>query len=141
MESYKDFQNSFNKYSKYEDILAHKLIEKYDLNSYEKCTTKAYDIKLSNNQTYELKVDMMSNRTKNVYVEYWSRGKQSGIYTTKSDYYVFSFDCKTFHIIKSSKLLNIVKVGNYRKIETKHSSTFGYLIPMSEFMSYVDETM
>lgn len=138
MENYDKFYNDLDKFSPYEDVLAKKLMTKYDVEAYEKCNNNEYDIKLSNGLTYELKCDVMSKKTGNVYIEYWSRGKKSGVYKSKAEFYAFSFDLKTFYIITKQKLLNLVTTRNYRIMPTNTSNTFGYIIPMREFITYVD---
>ena len=40
-------------------------------------------------EKYELKTDRMAHRTGNVYVEFQSRGKDSGIRTSKSNTWIF----------------------------------------------------
>lgn len=54
-------------------------------------------------KTIEVKHDLKALKTGNVYVEYESRGKASGVSTSLADYYCFAFG-ETFHIIKSSDL-------------------------------------
>ena len=56
-----------------------------------------------NYSTIEVKYDLKALKTGNVYVEYFSRGKQSGISKSKADYYCFAFG-ETFHLIKTSDL-------------------------------------
>lgn len=56
-----------------------------------------------NSKTIEVKHDLKALKTGNVYVEYFSRGKKSGISTTTSDYYCFCFG-DTYHMIETSAL-------------------------------------
>jgi len=56
-----------------------------------------------NSKTIEVKYDLKALETKNVYVEYFSRGKLSGISTSESDYYCFCFG-ETFHLIETKIL-------------------------------------
>lgn len=69
-----------------------------------------YDLKLGqvkekelgeifNFKKIEVKYDLQALKTKNVYVEYFSRGKLSGISISEADYYCFCFG-ETFHIIE-----------------------------------------
>ena len=46
--------------------------------------------KLLSNSKVEIKVDRKFIYTGNFYVEYWSRGKPSGINTSEADWYVFT---------------------------------------------------
>ena len=54
-------------------------------------------------KTIEVKYDLQALKTGNVYVEYESRNKKSGISTTQSEYYCFCFG-DTFHLIKTEDL-------------------------------------
>jgi hypothetical protein len=55
------------------------------------------------NKTIEVKRDLLTAKTGNVFIEYSSRGKPSGIATTKSDFYCIVIE-DTF-IILPTKLL------------------------------------
>ena len=48
------------------------------------------------NKTVEVKYDLKALETGNIYVEYQSRGKPSGISTSEADYYCFAFG-DTYH--------------------------------------------
>ena len=50
------------------------------------------------NSKIEVKYDLKALDTGNVFVEYKSRGKSSGISNTQSDFYCFAFE-NTMHII------------------------------------------
>ena len=50
------------------------------------CNGFRYDVKLSNNLTYEVKYERSSLKTNNVLMEYIAFQKLSGIYTTQADY-------------------------------------------------------
>ncbi len=56
-----------------------------------------------NSKTIEVKFDLQALKTNNVYVEYESRGKPSGISKSIADYYCFCFG-STFHLIETSIL-------------------------------------
>jgi len=120
-------------------MLAEKLIKHYNLNppTYEKSNDNKWDIKLSNNMTYELKCDTVEKTTKHVFIEYYSRSKPSGISTSKADYYVFCFDNITFNIIptKKLKILIINNTASYKIMQTKNSKTFGYLVPVDDIFN------
>lgn len=74
--SYTNFLNKLTQYSKYEDIVALKLTEKYNFSSeYIKCITNEYNFKLSNEISYELKCDVLGANTNNCFVEHWGYGK------------------------------------------------------------------
>lgn len=59
--------------------------------------------KILNSKTIEVKYDLQALTTGNVYVEYESRGKPSGISKSIADYYCFCFG-DTFHLIETPTL-------------------------------------
>jgi len=86
------------------------------------------------NKTIEVKYDLQALNTNNVYVEYQSRGKLSGISTTKSDYYCFAFG-NTFHLIET----NILKQKCRKYLNTNrdkkggdNNTSKGILLPINE---------
>jgi len=56
-----------------------------------------------NDKTIEVKYDLKALETGNVYVEYQSRGKPSGISTSEAEYYCFAFG-GTYHLIATIDL-------------------------------------
>ena len=56
-----------------------------------------------NDKTIEVKYDLQSLSTGNVYVEYFSRGKPSGISTSDAEYYCFCLG-ETYHLISTKTL-------------------------------------
>lgn len=87
-----------------------------------------------NDKTIEVKYDLKALETNNVYVEYYSRGKLSGISTTKSDYYCFAFG-ETYHLIETKilkercrKYLNT----NRDKLGGDNNTSKGILLPINE---------
>lgn len=82
----------------------------------------------------EVKHDLQALKTRNVYVEYSSRGNRSGIATTQSDYYCFCFG-ETLHLIKTKELINkcrkYINTDRDRKGGDSNSSK-GILLPIEE---------
>ena len=73
-----------------------------------RCHSKEWDVeavhpKTGVIKTFEIKNDEMAHKTGNIVVEVESRGKPSGISTTKSDYWAFHFNDR-FYIVKTSTL-------------------------------------
>mgnify|MGYP003146903863 FL=1 len=61
-------------------------------------------------ETVEVKTDFLTNETGNVAVEYESRGKPSGISTTKAKYWAFKLvNMGVFILIETSKLKAICR--------------------------------
>mgnify|MGYP003649027163 CR=1 FL=1 len=82
----------------------------------------------------EVKYDLQASETGNVYVEYESRGKKSGISISESEYYCFAFG-KTFHLIETKEL----KAKCRKLIGTKsdkkggdNNTSKGILLPITE---------
>ena len=86
------------------------------------------------NSTVEVKYDLQALRTRNVYVEYFSRGKLSGIATTKADYYCFAIG-NTFHLIPTKELNKRClkyKGTNRDKLGGDNNTSKGILLPIEE---------
>lgn len=74
---------------------------------------------LVTNKKIEVKSDRKTIETGNVYIEYWSRGKPSGISTSQADYYVYKIGEDIAFIISNEqlkkKLKQLVEQGKARK--------------------------
>lgn len=82
----------------------------------------------------EVKYDLKALKTGNVYVEYESRGENSGISTTKADYYCFAFG-DTFHLIEVCLLKNRCRKylnTNRDKKGGDSNTSKGILLPLKE---------
>jgi len=90
--------------------------------------------KIFDTKTIEVKYDLQALDTGNVFVEYQSRGKLSGISTSKADYYCFAFGC-TFHFIETNKLKErcrkYIKTDRDKKGGDSNTSK-GILLPIKE---------
>ena len=87
-----------------------------------------------NSSTIEVKYDLKALKTGNVYVEYFSRGKQSGISKSKADYYCFAFG-ETFHLIKTSDLKDRCRKylnTDRDKVGGDNNTSKGILLPIKE---------
>ena len=92
-------------------------------------------------EDYELKTDRLSHKTGNVFVEFESRGKESGIITSKSDIWLFKI------VNKSDKHLFSVEIPLDRLRKKVYNSTYrivrggdnltskGYLVPLQDLIS------
>lgn len=61
------------------------------------------------NRKFEVKTDRLSAKTGNIYIEYESRGKPSGIKTTQADYWVYKVTETKAIVIKTEELKAIVR--------------------------------
>ena len=87
-----------------------------------------------NYKTIEVKYDLQALKTKNVYVEYFSRGKLSGISISKADFYCFCFG-DSYHLIQTSILKNRCRkyLGTKRDKKGGDSNTSkGILLPIND---------
>lgn len=91
--------------------------------------------------TIEVKADSWIARTKNVAVEFESRGKPSGIATTEADYWCFIFDGddakKSFIMVDTEKLKAISRryweMGSVKEMGDNNTSR-AVMIPLCEFI-------
>ena len=88
-------------------------------------------------ENFELKTDRMAHKTGNVYVEFQSRGRDSGIRTSKSDTWIFKIvskgDRHLFSIhIPLTRLKKLVS-KDYRVVPGGDKLTSrGYLVPLTD---------
>lgn len=85
-------------------------------------------------KTIEVKYDLRATETGNVFIEYESRGKASGISTSEADYYCFCI-LDTFHIIPSALLKEKCRkyLGTSRdKLGGDSNTSKGILLPIKE---------
>ena len=90
-------------------------------------------------ENFELKTDRMAQKTGNVYVEFQSRGKDSGIRTSKSDTWIFKIvskgDRHLFSVqIPLTRLKKLVST-DYRVVPGGDNLTSrGYLVPLTDLI-------
>jgi hypothetical protein len=89
-----------------------------------------------NDSTIEVKYDLKALYTNNVYVEYFSRGKKSGISTSQADYYCFAFG-DTFHLIRTKDLKDRCRKYFNTDRDKKggdNDTSKGILLPIKELL-------
>ena len=104
-----------------------------------------YDLKMSdgeNEYTIEIKEDFMCKDTGNVAVEYYCRGKPSGIGRTEADIYFYKihYDDDILYILTSTNKLKTA-IENYKYVRTvtggdKGSGTKMYLFKLDDYISF-----
>ena len=85
-------------------------------------------------KTIEVKYDLQAMLTGNVYVEYHSRGKPSGIAVSQADYYCFCFGA-TLHLIDTNLLKQRCRKylnTNRDKVGGDNNTSKGILLPITE---------
>lgn len=86
------------------------------------------------NSLIEVKYDLKALETGNVFVEYESRGKPSGIATTLSDWYCFAIS-DTFHFISTKDLSDRCRKylkSNRDVLGGDNNTSKGILLPIKE---------
>jgi hypothetical protein len=85
-------------------------------------------------KTIEVKHDLQAMETGNVYVEYKSRGKPSGLSVSEADYYCFCFG-ETYHLIKTELLKDRCRkyISTQRDIKGGDNNTSqGIILPITD---------
>lgn len=83
----------------------------------------------------EVKTDLQAHRTGNVFVEYKSRGKLSGISTSEADYWCFIVSNYQLAMIATGKLKELARQNWSRQVKGGDSNTSdGILIPVKELL-------
>ena len=108
------FEKEALKFLNYEtfELSPDKKFSDYDIRTFSK--KKGY-------RTYEIKVDRISWKTSNVAIEYMNNNKNSGINTTKADYYIYfclhqNLDTYDVYKIKTKKLKKIIENNKCKSI-------------------------
>ena len=96
-----------------------------------------YDFKLTGDGkelTFEVKADAKEANTGNLFMEYKSRGKVSGIYRSISDFIVFVLKAGTMLIFNRQALLSYLELNKsrFKTVGTMHSNTQGILVPSKD---------
>ncbi len=89
-----------------------------------------------NGKRIEVKSDKRAHRTMQVFVEYESRGKRSGIATTQADYYCFEVQ-GTFILISVPRLKIIARkyIGTIHDVKGgDENSSKGVVVPLTELI-------
>ena len=96
---------------------------------------------MKSRENYELKTDRLACKTGNVFVEFESRKKESGIKTSKADIWIFKI------VDKNDKHLFSIEIPLDRLREKVYNSTYrivrggdnltskGYLVPLQDLIS------
>ena len=83
----------------------------------------------------EVKFDRKTRETGNVYIEYNSRGKDSGIITTEADYWVYFIHDEECFVISTKRLKEKLGKLKPRKIPGGDNNTsMGFLVKLTELL-------
>ena len=109
------------------------------------CNTRDYDLLLSKGESQisvEVKEDFTCEKTGNVGVEFRCRGKDSGIRTTRADYYVYKVHAKSgieFLMISVEKLRSMIDKELYHRVVVggdRDSNSMNYLFHLETFRKH-----
>lgn len=96
---------------------------------------------LSEGATIEVKSDKMTRRTGNVFVEYESRGKPSGIATTQAQWWAIEVDDNVFVIMPVDRLRKLFYAAQSERGYVKggdYNTSKGVLVRASDLLKAPD---
>lgn len=149
-----NFRDDLIKYGKPGELIVGEFFKSLGYDVSELNNTYGYDFiitKNGENYKVEVKADqkcitptlswLPNNDTGNIFVEYTSWNRPSGIITTKSDIFVYLFEKlkpKELWLIKVAKLKKLIRDNDFKTTKESGdvgSNTEGYLIPRYNFLS------
>jgi len=81
----------------------------------------------------EVKTDLQATQTGNVFIEYKSRDRLSGLSTSKADYWAFLISNEQIIIIETNKLKELCKTKGLRRVDGGDNNTSkGILLPLKK---------
>ena len=84
----------------------------------------------------EVKTDLQATQTGNVFIEYKSRDRLSGLSTSKADYWAFLISNEQIIIIETNKLKELCKTKGLRRVDGGDNNTSkGILIPLNKLIN------
>lgn len=87
------------------------------------------------NSTIEVKSDLQAHKTGNVYVEYESRGKPSGISTSQAEYWAFVISGRVV-ILPTAQLKKIARLYFKPVAGGDNNTSKGVLIPLTALLEH-----
>jgi len=84
----------------------------------------------------EVKTDLQATQTGNVFIEYKSRDRLSGLSTSKADYWAFLISNEQIIIIETNKLKELCKTKGLKRVDGGDNNTSkGILIPLNKLIN------
>ncbi len=84
----------------------------------------------------EVKTDFQAKQTGNLFIEYKSRNKLSGLTTTKAEYWAFLISNEQIIIIETNKLKELCKINGLKRVTGGDNNTSkGILIPLNKLIN------
>jgi hypothetical protein len=104
----------------------------YDLELGEQSETWLKEL-FADGRKIEVKTDLMADKTKNIYIEIYSRGKKSGLSTTQAEYWIIKTQNVAI-IISTKTLKEIVRhcfsINGFKK-GGDNDTSLGVLVPIN----------
>ena len=116
-------------------ITQYKNVEVVEEQNKDNYSTMHYDFKTSDGISYEVKADKRSFSTGNFFIEYSGYGKPTGIRITTADKHILT-DEQQFYIIRTSKIIKLLRDNTYKDGYVKGSDTWGSLIPKADIIKH-----
>lgn len=86
--------------------------------------------------SFEVKYDRLAGKTGNIFVEFHSRGKPSGLGTTQADFQVYYFD-ESFHMLETDLFVERLIGARPRVVSGGDDLTSrGYLVRKTQFREW-----
>jgi hypothetical protein len=124
--TYEQFQTDLQNNIQYENKAAERVKSIFPYVSIQTNDDYKYDFIIQpENLSFEVKTDHLALRTNNFFIEFFCRGRPSGISKSEADYYIFH-DLKLFYMIPTTKLKELIINCPIR--ETSDGLTCGYLL-------------
>ena len=123
--SYNSFLKNVEKFKPFEIIAGDKICKLNNTTIKNFNDNYEFDFETVDNIKYEVKTDMLVNKTNNFFIEFIGRGKPSGIDTTHSNYYILT-DSIIYYLIDVQLLKKLVVTCRW--VKNKDNSATGYLI-------------
>ena len=115
------------RFKPYEIEAAKRIIKLNSVEVKKWCNNYKYDFKTSDNLKYEVKTEPMSLKTGNFFIEFYGYGKETGITTTKANFYIIS-DTINYYLINVNVLKEIIDNNKFPMQKTRDKTTIGYLV-------------
>lgn len=118
-------------------ILGHKVVDVSNDEDYQKLDIDLLLCRNGQTTTLEVKNDVRSNTTGNVYIETYcqenySRGGQGWYHYCQARYIAFvQMRKQKAHIILFDDLVNLIDTHNYNKLDKWDGSAQGYIVPLT----------
>ena len=121
------FYQNLERFKPYEIEAAKRIIQLNNTEILKWCNNYKYDFKTADNLKYEVKTDPMSLKTGKFFIEFYGYGKETGITTTKANFYIIS-DTINYYLINVNVLKDLIMNKNFKMQKTRDKTTIGYLI-------------